>query len=191
MTHSPPPTPSMEPVWTEVDDYFTQHLLPGDDALNAALSESAAEGLPPISVTPPQGKLLHLLARACRARRILEIGTLGGYSTIWLARAIPAGGHVVTLEIDTHHADVARRNIERAGLADRIDLRLGRAADTLNAISPKVPNRSISCSWMPTRRAATSTSTPHCGSRTRALSSSWTTWCATARLPTRRARTPT
>jgi predicted O-methyltransferase YrrM len=124
----------MEPVWTEVDDYFTQHLLPADDALGAAMSDSAAEGLPPISVTPPQGKLLHLLARACAARRILEIGTLGGYSTIWLARAVPAGGSVITLEIDEHHAEVARKNIQRAGLADRVEVRVGRASESLDAM---------------------------------------------------------
>jgi len=124
----------MEPVWTDVDDFFTQHLLPADDALSAAMETSVAEGLPPISVTPPQGKLLYLLARMCHARRILEIGTLGAYSTIWMARALPAGGTLITLEIDEHHADVARRNLSRAGLDDRVEVRLGRAADTLDAM---------------------------------------------------------
>jgi predicted O-methyltransferase YrrM len=124
----------MEPVWTDVDDYFTQHLLPADDALSAAMATSVAEGLPPISVTAPQGKLLHLLARACGARRILEVGTRGGYSTIWLGRAIPASGKVITLEIDAHHAEVARRNMERAGLSDRVEIRLGAAAETLAAM---------------------------------------------------------
>jgi predicted O-methyltransferase YrrM len=121
----------MKETWSDVDDFFTQHLLPADDALSAAMETSVAEGLPPISVTPPQGKLLHLLARACNARRILEIGTLGGYSTIWLARALPSGGEVITLEIDAHHADVARRNLERAGLSNVVEIRMGAAADTL------------------------------------------------------------
>jgi predicted O-methyltransferase YrrM len=123
-----------EQVWSDVDDFFTQHLLPADDALRATMESSAAEGLPPIAVTPPQGKLLHLLARACGARRILEIGTLGGYSTIWLARALRPGGRVVTLEIDLHHAEVARRNFERAGLSDRIEVRVGRASELLDAM---------------------------------------------------------
>jgi len=124
----------MKSTWADVDAFFEQHLLPADDALSAAMETSVAEGLPPISVTPPQGKLLHLLARMCGARRILEIGTLGGYSTIWLGRALPAGGKVVTLEIDQHHADVARRNIARAGLSERVEVQVGRASETLDAM---------------------------------------------------------
>ena len=93
-------------TWAAVDDFFTLHLHPVDTALDAAMETSVAEGLPPISVTPPQGKLLHLLARMCNARRILEIGTLGAYSTIWMARALPQGGRLVTLELDEHHAEV-------------------------------------------------------------------------------------
>jgi predicted O-methyltransferase YrrM len=123
-----------EQVWSDVDDFFTQHLLPSDDVLRATLETNVAEQLPPIAVTPPQGKLLHLLARACGARRILEIGTLGAYSTIWLARALKPGGHLVTLEIDLHHAEVARRNLTRAGLSDRVEVRIGRAADLLDAM---------------------------------------------------------
>jgi predicted O-methyltransferase YrrM len=122
-------------TWAAVDDFFTQHLHPADDALDAAMETSVAEGLPPISVTPPQGKLLHLLARICNARRILEIGTLGAYSTIWMARALPRDGKLITLEIDEHHAAVARRNLERAGLADRVEIRLGAASDTLATMS--------------------------------------------------------
>ena len=122
-------------TWADVDDFFTEHLHPADAALDAAMETSIAEGLPPISVTPPQGKLLHLLARICGARRILEIGTLGAYSTIWMARALPRDGRLITLEIDEHHADVARRNLERAGLADRVEIRLGAAAETLAAMS--------------------------------------------------------
>ena len=120
-----------EPVWADVDDFFVQHLLPADDVLRAVLETNVAEGLPPIAVTPPQGKLLHLLARASGARRILEIGTLGAYSTIWLARALAPGGRLITLEIDPHHAEVARRNLERAKLTDRVEIRIGRASDLL------------------------------------------------------------
>ena len=121
-------------AWADVDDYFTEHLLPADDVLRDVLETNVAEGLPPIAVTPPQGKLLHLLARACGAKRILEIGTLGAYSTIWLARALPPGGRLITLEIDPHHADVARRNLERAKVSERVEVRLGRAADLLDAM---------------------------------------------------------
>jgi predicted O-methyltransferase YrrM len=123
-----------DPVWADVDEFFTQHLLPSDDVLRATLETNVAEKLPPIAVTPPQGKLLHLLARACGARRILEIGTLGAYSTIWLARAMRPGGQLITLEIDLHHAEVARRNLARAGLSDRVEVRVGRAADLLDAM---------------------------------------------------------
>jgi predicted O-methyltransferase YrrM len=118
-------------LWTAVDRYFGDLLVPADAALEAALEASTAAGLPAIQVTPSQGKLLHLLARLVGAREILEIGTLGGYSTIWLARALPAGGRVVTLEAEPKHAEVARANLARAGVADVVDLRLGRALDTL------------------------------------------------------------
>jgi predicted O-methyltransferase YrrM len=117
--------------WSAVDRYITDHLLPGDPALDAALAASDAAGLPQISVTPNQGKLLHLLARMQGARTILEIGTLGGYSTIWLARALPPGGRLVTLEADPKHAEVARANIARAGLAEIVEVRVGRALDLL------------------------------------------------------------
>lgn len=127
-----------EQVWSEVDDYFEEHLLPTDDVLRSTLENNVAEKLPPIAVTPPQGKLLNLIARACGARRILEIGTLGAYSTIWLARALKPGGHLITLEIDEHHAEVARRNLARAGLSDRVEVRVGRAADLLDAMHGSV-----------------------------------------------------
>src|SRR3954453_12778619 len=123
-----------EQVWSDVDDFFTQHLLPSDDVMRATLEMNVAENLPPIAVTPPQGKLLHLLARASGARRILEIGTLGGYSTIWLARALKPGGHLITLEIDQHHADIARRNLAHAGMSDRVEVRVGRASELLDAM---------------------------------------------------------
>jgi predicted O-methyltransferase YrrM len=120
--------------WTTVDRYLTDLLVPPDPALAAALEASAAAGLPAIQVSPPQGRLLELLARAQGARAILEIGTLGGYSTIWLARALPAGGRLVTLEVDPKHAAVARANFARAGLERAIELRLGPASDTLSQL---------------------------------------------------------
>ena len=124
-----------QPEWTAVDDYIIRMLVQPDDALNAALHDSAAAGLPSINVSPNQGKLLHILARMQNATRIQEIGTLGGYSTIWLARALAPGGRVITLEIDPKHAEVARANVARAGVADRVELRLGRALDTLPQIA--------------------------------------------------------
>lgn len=120
--------------WSSVDDYIGGKLLGDDAALTAALVANASAGLPPIDVSAAQGKMLHLLARTAGARRILEIGTLGGYSTIWLARALPNGGQVVTLEIEPHHAEVARANIAHAGLAERVDLRVGAATATLAAM---------------------------------------------------------
>ena len=123
-----------EQVWADVDEFFTTNLLPADDVLRATLETNVAEHLPPIAVTPPQGKLLHLLARACGAKRILEIGTLGAYSTIWMARALPPSGRLITLEIDLHHAEVARRNLERAKVSGRVEIRVGDAAVLLDAM---------------------------------------------------------
>lgn len=120
-----------DPRWRAVDDFVADHLLGSDPVLEAALSANAAGGLPPIDVSAAQGKMLHLFARMMGARRILEVGTLGGYSTIWLARALPDGGSLVTLELEPSHADVARANIARAGLADRVEIRVGPAADSL------------------------------------------------------------
>jgi predicted O-methyltransferase YrrM len=117
--------------WSAVDSYIADLFLAPDPALEAALTSSAAAGLPAISVSPTQGKLLHVLARVQGARRILEIGTLGGYSTIWLARALPAGGRLISLEVDPKHEEVARANIARAGLANAVEIRLGPALDTL------------------------------------------------------------
>ena len=121
----------MQERWTAVDRYLTDLLVPADAALAATLEESARAGLPPIAVSPTEGKLLHLLARVHGAREILEIGTLGGYSTIWLARALPPGGRLVTLELDPAHAEVARANVARAGLAGAVELRVGPALETL------------------------------------------------------------
>jgi predicted O-methyltransferase YrrM len=120
--------------WTQVDDYIAGKLLGHDPALDTALAANEAEGLPAIDVSAVQGKFLHLLALATGAKRILEVGTLGGYSTIWLARALGEGGRVVTLELDPHHAEVARGNVDHAGVGARVDIRTGPAADTLAAM---------------------------------------------------------
>jgi len=117
--------------WAAVDRYITDRLLPPDPVFDEVLRTCAAAGLPAINVTPNQGKLLQQLATLRGARSILEIGTLGGYSTIWLARALPEGGRLITLESDPQHAKVARENLARAGLAGVVDLRLGPALETL------------------------------------------------------------
>jgi predicted O-methyltransferase YrrM len=124
----------VDPEWAAADAYFEQLLIPADPALDSALRASSDAGLPEIQVSPLQGKLLHLLAQAVGARRILEVGTLGGYSTIWLARALPRDGRLVSVELDPHHAEVARANLARAGVADRVQIRVGRALDLLEAL---------------------------------------------------------
>ncbi|MFD7702927.1 O-methyltransferase [Streptomyces caelestis] len=128
-------------LWHEVDDYFTGRLLPEapDDALAAALRDSDAAGLPPIAVSPLQGKLLQLLAQVQGARHILEIGTLGGYSTIWLGRALPADGRLISLEYDPGRAEVAVRNIARAGLDRQVEVRVGAALDSLPELADENP----------------------------------------------------
>lgn len=117
-----------------VDDYIAERLLGPDPALEAALAANAAGGLPPIDVSPAHGRMLHLFARMVGARRVLEVGTLGGYSTISLARALPPGGKVVTLEIDPRHAEVARGNLAKAGVDGMVEIRLGPAIDSLRAM---------------------------------------------------------
>ncbi|WP_294537547.1 O-methyltransferase [uncultured Rhodoblastus sp.] len=124
-----------QPNWNDVDDYIVGRLVPPDSALDAALAANRAAGLPAIDVSPAQGKLLQLFARMVGARKVLEIGTLGGYSTIWLARALPADGLVVTLEALPRHAEVARQNIERAGLSARVEIRVGPALETLPVLA--------------------------------------------------------
>ncbi|UGT66749.1 O-methyltransferase [Nocardia gipuzkoensis] len=127
------------PGWADVDRYLVETLVV-DPASEAALEANKAAGLPPIDVSAPQGKFLHLLARTVGARRVLEIGTLGGYSTIWLARAVGEKGRVVTLEFAAEHADVARANLERAGVGDRVEIRVGAALDSLPVLAEEDPD---------------------------------------------------
>jgi len=124
----------MESMWDAVDAYFNAHLIPADAALDAAQAGSDAAGLPAIQVTAAQGKFLNLLVQMCGARRILEIGTLGGYSTIWMARALPPDGKLITLEFEPKHADVAKANVDRAGFSKIVDVRVGAALDSLPVI---------------------------------------------------------
>ncbi|GCB49823.1 O-methyltransferase [Streptomyces sp. NL15-2K] len=126
-------------LWDDVDDYFTTHLARNDEALEAALRDSEAAELPPVNVTAPQGKFLQLLVQLQGARTILEIGTLGGYSTIWLARALPADGHLISLEYNPRHAEVATRNIARAGLDKQVEVRVGAALESLPQLADENP----------------------------------------------------
>jgi predicted O-methyltransferase YrrM len=131
--------PSDEATWSAVDDFISGALIPPDDALGAALRDSDAAGLPPISVTPAQGRLLHILSQTQGAKSILEVGTLGGYSTIWLARALPPGGRMLTLEINPATAKVARANLARAGLDGVVEVRVGPALDSLRELVARKP----------------------------------------------------
>ncbi|WP_326583162.1 O-methyltransferase [Streptomyces sp. NBC_00487] len=126
-------------TWDDVDVYFTTHLAPDDEALEAALRDNEAAGLPAIDVAANQGKFLHLLAQIQGARRILEIGTLGGYSTIWLGRALPADGRLISLEYSARHAEVACRNIARAGLDGLVEVRVGPALESLPKLTDENP----------------------------------------------------
>jgi predicted O-methyltransferase YrrM len=121
-------------TWKHVDEYFTDALIPSGNGFNAALDANRKADLPAIDVTPLQGKFLELLVRSTGARRVLEMGTLGGYSTLWLASALPANGIVVTLELEPRHAEVAVHNLKTAGLADKVDLRIGPAAKSLQVL---------------------------------------------------------
>jgi len=129
----------MSDTWNAVDEYVSALVVKPDAALDAALTSTAGAGMPPIAVSAPQGKLLHLIARMIGAERILEVGTLGGYSTIWMARALPEGGRLISLEIDPRHAEVARANLARAGVDGVAEVRIGAALDTL----PKLAEESI------------------------------------------------
>ena len=124
----------MQELWADVDRYFGELLAPEDQALSASMEANRASGLPSIDVPALLGKFLELMIRLSGARRVLEIGTLGAYSTIWMARALPAGGQVVTLEIDPHHADIARANLKAAGVLDRVEVRVGPASESLRAM---------------------------------------------------------
>jgi predicted O-methyltransferase YrrM len=124
-------------TWNAVDGYIAKQLLVPDAALEAALRSSDAAGLPAINVSPPQGKLLMMLAQMHGARRVLEVGTLGGYSTIWLARGLPPDGRIVTLEVDPKHAKVAAANVAHAGLSDRVEIVVGPALDTLAGLAAR------------------------------------------------------
>lgn len=125
--------------WAAIDDYLAGHLLGEDAGLDAALVNNEAKGLPPIDVSAVQGKLLYLLAKMAGARRVLEVGTLGGYSTIWLARALLQGGQVVTLELEPHNAAIARENLDRAGVGEKVEIVVGAAGDSLAAMAPGDP----------------------------------------------------
>ena len=138
--------------WSEVDSYFAETLIGSDPALEATLAANAAAGLPSIDVSAPQGKLIHLLARMSGARKALEIGTLGGYSTIWLARALPDDGRLISLEMSARHADVARRNVARAGLGDKVEIRTGGLWRPCPRSKPRGSARSTSSSSTRTRR---------------------------------------
>ena len=126
-------------TWSAVDDYVDSLFVPPDPGLDGAQRAATAAGLPPIAVSAAQGKFLHILARLHRTRRILEIGTLAGYSTIWLARALPPDGRLISLEFDPKHADVARGNLQRAGVSERVEVRVGRAIDSLPALAGGEP----------------------------------------------------
>ncbi|WP_459547494.1 O-methyltransferase [Nocardia sp. X0981] len=127
------------PDWADVDRYVVDNLV-RDEETSATLRANAAAGLPSIDVSEAQGKFLHLLARSCGARRVLEIGTLGGFSTLWLARAVGDGGQVLTLEYEPRHAEVARANLDRAGVGTRVDIRVGAAMDTLPVLAAEQPD---------------------------------------------------
>src|SRR5271170_6697813 len=118
-------------LWTRVDQYFEAMLMPLDAALDAAVKASTAANLPPIAVSAAQGKMLHLMARSMNAKKILEIGTLGAYSTIWLARGLAPGGKLITLEYEPKHAAVAKSNLDRAGLGKTVEIIIGAALETL------------------------------------------------------------
>jgi len=126
-------------LWSRVDGYIVEKLVQEDDALAAALDANSVAGLPAIDVSTAQGKFLNLMVRITGARRVLELGTLGGYSTIWMARALPSDGELVTLEFDPRHAEVARLNIDRAGVGDKVTIHVGAAAETLPELAAQQP----------------------------------------------------
>lgn len=141
-------------TWDAVDRFITDRLLPPDDVLDAAVADAEAAGLPAIAVSPPQGKLLHVLARSIGARTALEIGTLGGYSAIWLGRALGPGGRLVTLEYEQRHAEVARANLRRAGLDEVVEVRVGKALDLLPALAEELGGPSLDLAFIDADKAS-------------------------------------
>jgi predicted O-methyltransferase YrrM len=135
-------------LWDNVDNYLESALMEPDDLLRGALRASGEGGLPNIAVSPLQGEFLHLLVRLMGAKRILEVGTLGGYSAICMARALPPGGKLISLEVDPHHAEVARANIERAGLSEMVEVRVGAGLDTLPVLAEEVGEGSFDLSFI-------------------------------------------
>ncbi|VTM14214.1 Putative O-methyltransferase MSMEG_5073 [Raoultella terrigena] len=127
----------MQQQWSAVDSYLVESLIPSDPLLQQVLENNQRAGLPPYDVTANQGQFLALLVRITRARRVLEIGTLGGYSTIWMARELPSDGELLTLEADSHHAQIARQNLQLAGVDDRVVLREGPALETLESLGDR------------------------------------------------------
>lgn len=134
-----PPPKITDKTWTAVDEYFAGLIAPTDPQLDAALAANRAADLPAIEVSRMQGKFLHVLVRMFQPHKVLEVGLLGGYSTIWMARALPEGGRIVSLEYEPRHADVARKNLENAGVLDRVEIRVGAALDTLPALESAAP----------------------------------------------------
>jgi predicted O-methyltransferase YrrM len=155
---------SDDAAWASVDAYIEEKLVAEDEALKAAIRESVKAGLPSAAVSAAQGKQLYLTALSIGAKRVLEIGALGGYSAIWMARALPRDGELVSLEVDSKHAEMARANIARAELAAKVQVITGKAIDTL----PRLKARSISSSSTPTRKTMPSTSSTRCACRGRA-----------------------
>lgn len=143
-----------EDTWLAVDNFIGDHLLPDDPVLDLALVDAAAAGLPAIAVSPAQGQLLYLLARAIGARSALEVGTLAGYSAIWLGRGLGPGGRLVTLERQPEHAQVARANLARAGLADVVEVRVGRALDLLGPLADELGPGSLDLAFVDADKAA-------------------------------------
>ncbi|KAG6809442.1 hypothetical protein H0H93_015792, partial [Arthromyces matolae] len=135
----PTPPPTTREDWARSDQFHNSYLHEKDSILDAALANSKASGLPEIAVSAAQGKLLQLLATSIDAKRILEVGTLGGYSTIWLARALPEDGKLITLELEEKHAQVARQNIANAGLSSKVEVIVGNAVDSLAKLHPDIP----------------------------------------------------
>jgi predicted O-methyltransferase YrrM len=134
-----PPPKITDKTWTAVDEYLGGLIAPSDPQLDAAMNANRAANLPAIDVSRMQGKFLHVLVQMLQPRKVLELGLLGGYSTIWMARALPDGGRIISLEYEPRHAEIARKNLQNAGVLNRVDIRVGAALDTLPALQPAAP----------------------------------------------------